>query len=815
MVHYRQALPSRLKLALLMSVALGPVPAFAQDAPPIPPPEPARPEAAAPHRLESGIDVGATWSDNIFATRNDEVDDLIVTLKPSFSYTVGPRDRRFVARARGELGRYGDYGSEDYDDWQVGADGRYALTQAVTLLGGGDYQWRHEARSSPEAVGGLEPTEYEQAYLFGGLLLRRNAVSARLAATVTDYDFSDVPAAVGVLNNDDRDRTQSELGVRLGWQARPGREWFVQGAWDRREYDAPIDDYGFARDSDGLSLALGLRHATPRLTTEVFTGAMSQDYEDSRLGEVTALDVGALVDWVAPGGLELSFRLDRSIGETTLPEAAAYVATTAALNVTASPHPRLQAGAGFNAAHYDYRGAPRSETAAGLRTWGRYWIDPRIFVGLEHSFTQRTSSAAGLDYDENRFMVQLGARLQPRRLAGVDPFVLDPAAPGGAYVGALLGHGVLATGLDGPRGPGSNTADFADMGPGFGLVGGYGWVSGSVYLGLEAEGFVEGPEWRHLADRQFRVHREDALGLSVRLGHVTRGRDLIYARAGVQSAGFRTTYLHATHLSDETERRTGLGGGFGLEAAAGDRGFVRAEYLVTSWEDYDVPTGSGNFDNFSNSESQFRIGGGVRFGAQVERDAPAAAMDFAGSYLGVQIGHGALISDNEGDRSGGTTVDIIRGSHGPLIGAVVGHGWTAGRLYAGVEASGDVSGINWNIERDPNGRVYSADHDYSVGASARLGWRVSDTALIYGRAGAVRTRFEIPYATSGVSVRSKTSRTGLRLGAGLEVALSERARLRLDYSVTDYERYDVVYSTNSDSFDHAASLTTIGFVWKL
>lgn len=801
-----------LRVVLLMSAALIPAPALAQTGPGEVAQPPAQGDAAG--RFQASVEVGASYVDNIFFTRRDEVDDLVVTVRPSAGWTLGEGDRRLSAYARGELGRFEEYDSEDYDDWTVGADGRYAVAPGTILIGGGDYEWRHESRASPEAVRGLEPTEYEQSYLYGGLLLRRGGLAGRIAAATTGYDFSDVPASGGVINNDDRDRTQTELGARLGWLRNPDEEWFVQGGLDNRDYDAPLDDFGFDRDSDGVSLALGLRRNLSRtLSAEAFAGVMRQSYEDARLGEITALDFGAVVDWTGPAGLDLGFRLDRSIGETTLVDAAAYVVTTASLNLGATPHPRLQVGVGVEAAHYDYQGAARSETSTGLRGWGRYWVDPRVYVGVEHAFTQRTSTGAGFDYDENRLMLRLGAQLQPRDFGGAAPMVFDQTAPGGFYVGALAGHGVLSTGLDGPRGPGSNTADFADMGPSYGVMAGFGWTSGPVYLGLEAEGFAEGPEWRHQADRLFWGHKENSLGLSARLGWVTAGHDLVYARAGVHSASFHDTYLHSTHVAYDSNRRTGLGAGVGIEADAGDRAFVRAEYLVTSWEDYEVPTGTGTSDNFSNSESQFRVGGGLRFGAPA---APATAptADFSGPYVGVRFGHGALLSDNEGVRSGGSTIDIIRGTHGPVAGIFAGYGRVFGRIYAGVEAGADLAGVNWNIERDPNGRIYSTERGDSVAVSARLGWRLDESALVYGHVGAVRTRFDIPYETSGVSVHSKEDVGGLRAGVGLEVALGERTRLRIDYAITDYDRYDVVYSLNSDSFDHEESLTTIGLIWR-
>ena len=808
--HHRIGLRP-LKIILLMTAAMAPLPAFAQSDPGQTPPAESEGEVAG--RLQATIEVDTTYVDNIFATRRDEVEDLIVAVRPGVSWMRGSGDRRFSAYARGELGRYADNDSEDYDDWSLGADGRYAVSPGTILIGGADYQWRHESRTSPEDVRGLGPTEYEQSYLYGGLLLRWESLAARVAASLTGYDFSDVATSSGVINNDDRDRTQAEIGVRLGWVRSPAEEWFAQASLDSRDYDAALDDFGFARDSDGLSLGLGVRRASPTLSAEAFAGVMRRSYDDPALGDVTALDFGALVDWTGPSGLGLGLRLDRSLEETTLPGSPAYILTSGALNLTATPHPSLQVGAGMDAAHYDYQNSTRSETSIGLRSWVRYWVDPRVFVGLEHGISQRASTAAGFDYDENRLMLRVGAQLRPHYSAEAGDLDLSQTAPGGAYVGVLAGYGVLSTGLDGPRGPGSNTADFGDMGASYGLVAGYGWTSGPIYLGLEAEAFGEGPEWRHHADRDFGVHKESAFGLSGRLGWVSGADDLIYVRAGAYSGSFHDSYVHASNVVDDSASRTGMGGGVGIEAGTGGRGFVRAEYLVTSWEDYEVATGGGNSDNFSHSESQFRLGGGLRFGAPAPR-ADRATADFSGPYVGVRFGHGAVLSDNEGVRSGGTAIDIIRASHGPVLGVVAGYGVTFGRAYVGLEFGADSAEMNWNIERDPNGRIYSTERGGSVSVAARLGWRIGESAMVYGQIGAVRARFDIPYQTSGVAVHSDESVSGLRAGAGLEVALGEETWLRLDYATTEYDRYDVEYSTNSDSFDHAESLASIVLIWR-
>ena len=346
---------------------------------------------------------------------------------------------------------------------------------------------------------------------------------------------------------------------------------------------------------------------------------------------------------------------------------------------------------------------------------------------------------------------------------------------------------------------------------------GYGLLAGSLYLGLEAEGSLDGPSWKHSGDRTFSIDKLNALGLAARLGWATPRQALIYARFGWSAAEFRSNYAVEDKSFSGSERRNGLGAGLGIEVPVGARGFLRTEYVVTSYGDYDVPSTKGAFDNMSSDESQFRVGGGVRFGKAATEQQPLPRIEFWGPYAGLQIGHGALITSNQGPRTGGGgfTLDVTRASHGGLIGLYGGYGVVLKPVYLGLEADGDVTAIDWNIERDPNGRIYSAQHKWSLGGSARAGVIAGASTLFYGRVGLVRTRFDVPYETSGTSVRSLETRTGVRFGGGLEVGLGGRARLRADYTLTHYRAYDVAYGHNSDRFDHSETLFWLGLSWRL
>ena len=212
------------------------------------------------------------------------------------------------------------------------------------------------------------------------------------------------------------------------------------------------------------------------------------------------------------------------------------------------------------------------------------------------------------------------------------------------------------------------------------------------------------------------------------------------------------------------------------------------------------------------------MGLGYRFGA-AESNGPTgdegSGHDFSGAYGGLQIGYGGLHTDNEGPRQGGSELEADRAGHGGTGGGFAGYGHTLlGALYLGAELELEGSYTSWDVERDPTGRVYSVEKDWSYGGAARLGYVHNDMALFYGRVGLVRTSFDTEYEFQNVKVDQQDSQTGLRFGGGIEVAASENIFLRFDYTYTDYDAYRVDYQAGVDEFDNSENLFRFGVGYR-
>ncbi|WP_141400536.1 outer membrane beta-barrel protein [Magnetospirillum sp. 15-1] len=70
--------------------------------------------------------------------------------------------------------------------------------------------------------------------------------------------------------------------------------------------------------------------------------------------------------------------------------------------------------------------------------------------------------------------------------------------------------------------------------------------------------------------------------------------------------------------------------------------------------------------------------------------------------------------------------------------------------------------------------------NYTYGASLRGGYRITNTAMLYGRVGAVRSGVEYK---SNRGRHSEEELWGLRMGVGMEIAMTEKVMVRGEYGL--------------------------------
>lgn len=151
---------------------------------------------------------------------------------------------------------------------------------------------------------------------------------------------------------------------------------------------------------------------------------------------------------------------------------------------------------------------------------------------------------------------------------------------------------------------------------------------------------------------------------------------------------------------------------------------------------------------------------------------PAAAQDWAGPYIGANIGYVHGDFDNNIPANPGPI-----GDSGSAIGGIqAGYNWTSGNAVFGLEA--DISALDI-YGQSPGGRF---EEDWMGTLRFRAGTVVAQDYLIYGTVGVAWTRKSITLTGAGTDEEWEP---GLALGAGVERWFGVRTSGRLELLYVD------------------------------
>jgi outer membrane immunogenic protein len=107
------------------------------------------------------------------------------------------------------------------------------------------------------------------------------------------------------------------------------------------------------------------------------------------------------------------------------------------------------------------------------------------------------------------------------------------------------------------------------------------------------------------------------------------------------------------------------------------------------------------------------------------------------------------------------------------------------RVIVGVEAGVDL------FDNEFSGTVGTVSYDVEakrdIEVAARLGTKVSDNVLLYGKVGYSNARVKSRLTSGTTTIVDSENGDGVRLGGGLEVALNDRVYAKAEYRYTDYE----------------------------
>lgn len=367
--------------------------------------------------LSPSLSVHQEYNDNIFATETDTESDFITRILPELSLRSDWNNHSLAFFGSGNIGRYWDNSAEDFEDFNVGTSGRLDVRRDTWVRARAEYQDRHEERSSPDDVGGDEPTEYNVS--IGRLegFHRLNRLSFTLGGAIERFDFDDVGTSLGTtINNDDRDRDEYEASLRVGYELVPSYEAFVRGAYLIRDYDSGTDDAGRDRDSDGFEVVAGVSIDFGGITFgDFFAGYRQQEYDDPTLDKVSGPVVGADITWNVTPLTTFIGTVSREIRESTTGDGMGNFAsgrffTTVGVSAQHELLRNLLLGADVSYSNDDFKGIDRSDDIYRFGLDANYMMFRNLYLRGGYRFRSRDSEFAGADFAENIVFIRLQAQ---------------------------------------------------------------------------------------------------------------------------------------------------------------------------------------------------------------------------------------------------------------------------------------------------------------------------------------------------------------------------------------------------------------------
>ncbi|SIS67449.1 outer membrane beta-barrel protein [Neptunomonas antarctica] len=197
-----------------------------------------------------------------------------------------------------------------------------------------------------------------------------------------------------------------------------------------------------------------------------------------------------------------------------------------------------------------------------------------------------------------------------------------------------------------------------------------------------------------------------------------------------------------------------------------------------------------------------------------------AAVRWSGGYLGAEYGYGAATSEVVGARDQGVDIGEY-GDMGSSYDLFFGYGWRYKQWYVGLEGEYGDSGTDINHSKSKDdAQTISVSKDTSYAGAARLGYVLPSGSLMYARLGRVSTEFDTVNKVNNQATGydDKNRQTGARYGVGVDIPANDHLFVRLDYSVTGYDSYNVDYLDNTGSptsavYNNDEALFKVGLGW--
>jgi hypothetical protein len=372
-------------------------------------------------RLYPVLYIRAGYDSNVFAQPSPNTTSSgYLALRPTLDLRSDWSNHMLNGHANGVFGFYSNASSQNYQNIDIGTDGRFDIQRDWYLTGSVGYARLTEALGTPDVAVATNPTVQNTIPANIAMYQRFNRLFYQAAASLTRFSYIDfsIPST-SALPSANRDRTEYGENLRAGYEVYDGWDLWAQGGVNQRRY---IDTFNIAtqnRNSDGWAVTGGSTIELSGVTKlEGFVGYSNQTYQNPSL-TTGAVIFGLGGVWNGYEPLIVRPFIVRSINETAFTNYLNYVSTNigAEFNYTIQSEWRLNGGGSFGLA--DYTPAPgvvgafqHTDNFYRASLGLLYSLRPQIEIGPLYEFSAGygPDPATSPNYTRHIIMLRLVAR---------------------------------------------------------------------------------------------------------------------------------------------------------------------------------------------------------------------------------------------------------------------------------------------------------------------------------------------------------------------------------------------------------------------
>lgn len=361
------------------------------------------------------VTLGAEFNSNVFAAEEDPEEDIIYHINPELELTSRWTTHELGFSLAAPTRIYAEFDDNSTTDVIGTVDGRLDIYRDFYIHGGASYgDMTEPLSSSPTNALLAEPIEYTRWAASAGFVkaFNRVRISGEVRQTQSDYDdgvfFDSSPA-----EQDDRDRTVTEAGVRLDYAVSPLTALFVSVGANERDYDLDPPDAPINRDSQGYEALVGANFDLTRLMRgEIGVGYLTQEYDEPAVGETSGLAVRANFEWYPDELVTVSFGAAREIADAGAVGAASYIANNVSFGIDYEMRRNVIIGLELDYSFDDYSGIDREDTRGAAVFKVDYLVNRGMALFGEVGRYEQSSEGLqlGREYDIDRAVI--GVRLR-------------------------------------------------------------------------------------------------------------------------------------------------------------------------------------------------------------------------------------------------------------------------------------------------------------------------------------------------------------------------------------------------------------------